>query len=160
MIVPITLFVLGQAAPSEARQFDFWVGEWDCVGRLSQGAGKWTETKARNTVRRILGGRVVEENFRMTGLVGRSHSVYNPQRKVWQQTWVDDSGSYIALSGGMQGKEMVLRTLPNPATPERGNRMVFADITPKAFRWRWEATTDGGKTWTLQWELNYRRRAR
>ena len=35
--------------------------------------------------------------------------------------------------------------------------MVFHHITKDAFTWDWEGTTDGGKTWKLLWQLDYRR---
>jgi hypothetical protein len=37
--------------------------------------------------------------------------------------------------------------------------MVFTDVKRDSFNWRWEATTDGGKTWTLAWRLAYKRKA-
>lgn len=124
---------------------------------MSQGPDKWQETRGHNMIRKILKGKIVEENFEMPGLVGRSVTAYNPQRKKWFQTWVDDGGAYIALSGGMQGKNMILTSIPGPKNPRAFSRMVFSDITPESFHWRWEGTKDAGKNWSLQWELNYRR---
>ena len=30
-------------------------------------------------------------------------------------------------------------------------------ITPDSFDWRYEATSDGGETWTVSWTLKYTR---
>jgi hypothetical protein len=36
-------------------------------------------------------------------------------------------------------------------------RMVFFDIEPDAFGWRWERSKDAGATWDLLWRIDYRR---
>ncbi|MDQ3929052.1 MAG: hypothetical protein M3328_07890, partial [Chloroflexota bacterium] len=41
--------------PQEARQFDFWLGEWDCTWGDGQ--------RGSNHVQAIMGGFVVLENF-------------------------------------------------------------------------------------------------
>lgn len=157
MLLPLSFAILLVGPIPAERQFDFWIGEWECSGRMNQGAGKWQETRGRNTIRKILKDKIVEENFEMPGFTGRSVSAYNATQKKWFQTWVDDGGAYIALTGGMRGKEMILSTAPVPQKPNAFSRMVFSQITEEGFRWRWEGTKDGGKSWTLQWELNYRR---
>ena len=156
-MVPLSLALIFAPDAAELRQFDFWVGDWECAGKMLQGPEKWQETKARNTIRKILGGKVIEENFRMVGLNGRSVSVYNPSQKRWFQTWVDDGGGYIPLSGAMDGKKMILNTRPAPGNPSAYSRMVFSDITRNGFLWRWEGTKDDGRNWTLNWELHYTR---
>ena len=142
-----------------AKQLDFWVGDWNCVGksRDEPGKDKWTDTVAKNHIERILGSKVIQENFTMEGLVGKSVSVYDEKAKVWRQTWVDDSGSYIALTGGMQDGKMILVTLPNKERPKASNRMVFDNVTKDSFDWNWEGSRDGGKTWNLSWHLHYTR---
>ena len=93
----------------------------------------------------------------MDGLNGMSVSVYSPAKKKWEQTWVDDQGSYFALSGEFKDGKMVLTTNPNPAAPKQFGRMTFHNITENSFTWDWEGTTDGGKTWSLNWQLLYKR---
>ena len=36
-------------------------------------------------------------------------------------------------------------------------RMVFANIRPEGFAWRWEASLDGGKTWRPELLIEYTR---
>jgi len=138
---------------------DFWVGTWDCVGRSKiPGKDGWSETKCANRIEKILGDKVIHENFENAGYAGQSWSVYNVQTKQWHQTWVDSQGAYIDLFGGLEKDKMILRTVVNPKKPKAFNRMVFSDITKNSFNWRWEGTKDGGKTWTTQWILDYKRR--
>jgi hypothetical protein len=38
-------------------------------------------------------------------------------------------------------------------------RMVFKNITRNEFDWSWESSTDGGKTWKVQWPIHYKRKS-
>jgi hypothetical protein len=150
-------------ATPEARQLDFWVGDWDLTGRLRTAEG-WRDTPATNRVRAILDGCVIEERFRMNaegGLRGVSVSVYDAPAAAWRQTWVDNQGGYLVFRGGMADGRMVLATAPAPQASGDTvvSRMVFHDITADRFVWDWERSTDNGRTWTLRWTLQYRRRA-
>ncbi len=112
----------------EIKQFDFWVGEWNLT---------WADTlHGTNLIEKIMDGCTLQENFydpRMK-YVGKSWSVYNPNKKEWQQTWVDNSGGYIALTGGKVGDSMVLTT-QKTATPtgKIKSRMVYYNIKPQSF---------------------------
>jgi hypothetical protein len=142
----------------EASQFDFWIGDWNIT---------YSDTlHASNHIEKIMGGCTVQENFNDPNgnYIGKSWSVYNKNYKMWQQTWVDNQGGYIALTGGMQGDSMVLitpeRTVPTniSATGKIIMRMVYHNIKPDSFEWDWEGSTDGGKTWKSNWHLNYQRK--
>lgn len=144
-------------APKEASQFDFWLGNWKCTGEAVAADGTRSKTEAENEIKKILGGKVVEENFTMGSFVGRSHSVYDATAGLWRQTWVDNSGSYIALTGKFEDGTMTLTTIPSVATPKRVQRMVFSKISKESFEWDWETSTDNGETWSLSWHLRYTR---
>ena len=134
----------------ETRQFDFWLGEWDV---------SWDGGRGTNSIRSILGGHVVEERFHAESppFEGMSVSVYNARRGLWQQTWVDDQGTYLDLSGGWRDGEMTLSTERlvdgKPATL----RMVFYNIAADQLDWRWERSTDGSE-WQILWQIRYQRR--
>ncbi len=141
----------------EASHFDFWVGEWiaewkDTDGNIQSGS---------NTITKGFDGCVIEENFSTSDntFIGRSLSMYNPLKKIWQQTWVDNSGSYLDFTGGMDSDKMILwRKAVNKAGKEITQRMVFTDITKDSFTWNWESSTDDGKTWILNWQILYTRK--
>ena len=80
---------------------------------------------------------------------------------MWQQTWVDNQGSYIALMGNYENGEMKLSTQPRKLQngKEMISRMVFYNIQPNNFDWRWEASTDNGSTWKTNWLIHYKRKA-
>lgn len=149
------------AAPAQpADLFDFWLGDWTVTWTNANGS----TGHGRNHVARILDGNVIEERFEQDAadppprLLGRSLSVLQTATGTWRQAWADNQGGYFSFTGSADGERRVFATgLGMGGDPLKGQRMVFKDIRPDAFTWDWEATVDGGKTWTLSWRLNYRR---
>jgi hypothetical protein len=147
-----------EAAPAAATTFDgteldFWLGDWDA---------RWGEVGVgTNRLTRILSDRVIREEFSGGGAVGHleglSLSVFDPDRRLWRQTWVDDQGGYLELVGDVvDGCFSFRRDAPEdgPATKQR---MVFRDVGPASFRWTWEISEDGGRTWSIRWDIAYTR---
>jgi hypothetical protein len=137
-------------------EFDFWIGDWTV---------RWTgpdqrELEGRNRVRRALDGCAIMEEFDGTPgspLKGISVSVYDPKRKVWKQTWVDNQASYLDFEGGFADGRMVLaRSTEVNGKPVR-QRMIFHGITRDAFTWDWQRSRDDGKSWETTWQLRYTR---
>jgi len=161
-VVAVTLSLIASGLPvCQANQtkaglengLDFWVGEWS----VTDTTPKAKSSTGTNVIQKLYGGKVIHESFKMGTFEGQSWSAYNPKLKVWQQTWVDNSGGYIAMTGQVMKGNMVIQTLKRATAPLVANRMVFTDVKPDSFNWRWEATKDGGKTWQLSWQLHYAR---
>jgi hypothetical protein len=167
-IFTITLFLLipgysfsqtqKPCSSEEAKQFDFWLGEWDLT---------WNDTMhGTNRIEKLWGDCVLQENFNDPGrnYSGKSWTVYNSNYKTWQQTWVDSQGGYIVLTGNKSGDSITLttaeRTVPEKISPTRKiiSRMVYHHITPTGFDWRWESSTDGGNLWKMAWLIHYKRK--
>jgi hypothetical protein len=139
---------------AEFKQIDFWLGKWDARWEGFPGipAGQGT-----NLITRTYDGCVTEEHFLGGPLKGHSVSTFSTRTKNWRQTWVDNEGSYIDLAGGPDGAgDFVLTTLPQSGTPA-ASRMLFTDIKPDSFTWRWQATRDG-KAWKDSWVIHYTRK--
>ncbi|MGZ3881719.1 MAG: hypothetical protein ACXVBF_10295 [Flavisolibacter sp.] len=143
----------------ESSQFDFWIGHWDLT---------WSDSlHGTNNVEKLFGNCTVHENFQdaKNNYLGQSWSVYNANYKYWQQTWVDNQGGYIALTGGMVGDSLILttavRTVPLSVSPSGKivSRMVYYNIKPGSFDWSWESSTDGGKAWKQNWLIHYKRKS-
>lgn len=139
----------------EASQFDFWLGDWELT---------WNDTShGTNHVLKIMDGCTVNENFYDPAMKysGSSWSVYNPQLKVWEQTWVDNQGGYIALTGSFENGMMTLTARPRklPNGKEIVSRMVFYNISHDTFDWRWESTKDAGASWQPNWLIHYKRKS-
>jgi hypothetical protein len=138
----------------DGTELDFWLGDWDV---------SWEGGHGTNRLERILEDRVIHERFEETddgsgGLVGESWSVFEPGRALWRQTWVDNQGGYLDLVGErVDGSFAFARGAPERG-PNAGQRMVFRDVTEGTFRWTWEFSEDDGATWSVRWEIAYRRR--
>jgi hypothetical protein len=55
-----------------------------------------------------LNGCVIEENFNGGSFKGKSVSIYSPIKKMWLQTWVDNSGGYLEFSGRFKNNNLTL----------------------------------------------------
>lgn len=146
----------------EFRQFDFWIGQWDITGRYRTSDSTWSEEGAASNIVTVeYNSCVIIENFRSTDfeLNGHSVSTYNKNRKIWQQTWVDNSGSYFDFTGGLDSAgQMALYTEREQGGKTIKYRMVFQNIKKNSLFWVWERSGDGGQTWYRMFELNYKRK--
>lgn len=148
---------------SEARQFDFWVGVWDLSWPAEQIGGEPGEkATGTNRIDKLFDQCAIEESFSTADgtFLGRSLSVYDTQKTMWRQTWVDNTGGYLLVSGAFDGNQMELRTVPTDREGETiVQRMVFRDIADDSLKWDWQGSRDGGNTWNDHWTINYQRRS-
>jgi hypothetical protein len=148
---------------SAARQFDFWLGEWDLTWPGEQsGLPAGQIGRGTNAITAILDSCVIQENFvdlAPNSLRGMSFSVYNKRLGKWQQTWVDNQGGYLDFVGEFKDGKMILS---RQATTKEGKeiiqRMVWHNIAKDQLDWNWEASEDGGKTWKVNWQIHYTRK--
>lgn len=158
-------FLLGTVAPlaaaqqpapcasSQHRQFDFWIGEWEVTDARGQRLGT-------NRIERILDGCVLYESWTSAGTSrGQSLNGWDPGDNKWHQTWMDNSGTVLMISGGIVNGEMVMegeRRLPDGTrTTERITWTPNADGT---IRQHWQSSRDTGMRWTTVFDGTYRRR--
>ena len=133
------------------RQFDFWVGKWDVFRPDGKVAGT-------NRIEKEYGGCVLHERYTTPGrYTGESLNSYDPARKVWHQTWVDNSGMLLLLEGQFNGKSMVLegKTLDN-AAKETKHRITWTPNADGSVRQLWEST-DAKGAWTVTFDGLYKR---
>lgn len=159
--VIFTSFALGQGekqkeppcSSPEAAQFDFWVGEWNLT---------WGDSgRGTNSIKKIMDGCVIEENFDGTPsiqLKGMSVSTFSKHLGKWQQTWLDNSGSYLDFIGGFQDGKMILSRELVIDGKELMQRMVWYNILENEFDWNWERSEDKGQTWKVLWKIHYKRK--
>lgn len=138
----------------QARQFDFWLGEWDLT---------WGEDgRGTNRIEAIWDGCVIVENFDATpsaSFKGMSVSTYNADLDQWQQTWVDSNGGYLDFVGGLTGDKMILSRNTVIKGQKLKQRMVWYNIGQNEMDWNWEKSEDEGETWRTLWHIHYRKKA-
>lgn len=141
----------------ESRQLDFWVGEWD-VTQTGAPAGA---NASRSRIESVENGCVIAEFYETpTGYAGRSYNAYEPNKKRWEQFWVDNVGGLHHYTGQARDGNMHYEaefTPPGASAPTR-NRMTFFNQGKDQVRQLGEQSTDGGKNWTVTYDLTYRRR--
>lgn len=162
-LVLISSFLVGLASvsaqqpkPCEGPNYnllDFWVGEWS----LTWGANK----TGINKVEKVLGGCVVEENFKgdpgIPDYYGKSISTYDATDGKWKQAWVDNSGGWLDFIGMKIGDEVHFSRKTKKNGVEILQRMRFYNITFRDFDWSWESSDNNGQTWKVEWAIHYER---
>lgn len=148
------LIAMGADAACESvayRDFDFWLGYWAVYTPDGTLAG-------HNQITAEYGGCVLHERYSTPGAFrGESLNSYDPGREQWHQTWVDNAGTLLLLSGRLEGKDMVL----SGTTKDREGDTIKHRIrwTPQAdgtVRQLWQQqSNDTG--WSTVFDGEYRR---
>jgi len=153
----------------EARQFDFWIGEWNVRNRQSPPAnpGAWYETgNATDRVYPVVHGCAIIEHWRGTtfqGFVtGFSVRAWNADSGQWDLVllWPSpEQPRFGELHGAFShGRGEFLARRGTPTGDTTITRFSFADITPTALRWQSENSNDGGASWSSTWIMEFSRR--
>ena len=149
-----TAFAQAPCSTPAHSQFDFWVGDWEVYSTTAD------TVVGHNTIKKILGGCVVEENWTGgTGFQGKSFNTYNVQDSTWNQVWVDMGGATYHFKGKFTDNVMQMKG----KSPGRNGQMVLFDMSyhPQedgAVRQIWKMSTDGGKNWNTAFDGMYRKK--
>jgi len=141
---------------SESRQFDFWLGDWNVV------TTRELTPAGRSHIERTIGNCVIWENWTslgQSGYSGKSYNIYNVDLKRWEQFWVDNRGDMIHFHGGLVDGVMDFSTdaVPQADGKTLTRRLRFYALGANRVRQFSQASTDGGKTWTDEYDFTYRR---
>ena len=141
----------------EARQFDFWIGQWDVNLRMIQPDATWKDSvKARVQIYRILGGKAILELWDSKTIKGFSLRYYDPAKKKWvlHLNW---PGKNQANLSSLEGAFRHGRGEFFSGRGKQVNRYTFCDITENSLRWDDAYSRDGGKTWNNNWIMEFSR---
>jgi hypothetical protein len=136
----------------ENRQFDFWLGDWQVHRPDGSFAGL-------NRITLEYGGCVVHEHY-ATGAAysGESLNTYDAARKMWHQSWVDDTGLLLLLDGHWDGKNMVMEgAAPGAGGVLTKQRITWTPNPDGSVRQFWQAA-DGKGGWTVVFDGHYTKR--
>lgn len=134
----------------EARQFDFWVGAWDVKTATGDLAGT-------NEIKTGAGKCVLVENWKDTqGGSGQSLNFYDFDTKHWNQIWVDANTQVTRFEGSFTDGAMRLQGERVLKSGQRVSvKMTLTPLPDGRVRQLGESTTDGGKTWNIDYDLFY-----
>jgi hypothetical protein len=130
----------------DAHAFDFWLGEWDVYDPDGKHVGRNSITAPYTT------GALAEHWRGDGGVEGHSLSSWDPERGCWHQTWIDSTGGMLLLDGGVREGAMVLTGVTADAT-----QRITWTVEGDGVRQLWEASKDGGSTWSVAFDGRYRR---
>lgn len=138
------------------RQFDFWIGEWDvqptAATRTPIGTG------ATSIIEKQLEGCVIQENWMPPGgTTGKSFNIFNRGTGQWEQYWVDQSGRITHYKGAFKDDGHLYYEAEQFGGKSKV-RMTFFNQGPNQVRQLGHISTDGGKTWTVSFDLTYVRK--
>ncbi len=146
--------------------FGQFVGDWDILEcRNLQPDGTWSVTRGELHWEWILDGTGVQdvwmwidEKTHKPIPLGTTVRFYDPKIDASHSVWICPTQGVVQKFVARQvGAEIVLEGRTNEGSPVK---WIFSDIKPESFRWRSEETRDSGKTWTLEEEMQIRRRHR
>ncbi|MDP9142083.1 MAG: hypothetical protein M3O62_14995 [Pseudomonadota bacterium] len=141
----------GPCSSSEHRQFDFWLGNWQ-VRKPDGGIA------GINRIESEYGGCVMHERYTTgRGYRGESLNIYDASRKLWHQTWVDNSGLLLILEGSFNGKSMVLEGQTAGDAQPTKHRITWTPNPDGTVRQLWESTDEKG-SWAVAFDGLYSKR--
>jgi hypothetical protein len=138
-----------------AREFDFWIGEWDVyVTGTNSFAGN-------SVIQQISGGCAILENWKSAFSEGKSLNFIDDSTHKWKQVWVGSypNGKQDFFNG--EYKDSVMRftfTTPDAQGRTLQGRFSFFNQGPNQVRQLNETSLDEGKTWNVSYDLTYKRK--
>jgi hypothetical protein len=135
------------------RAFDFWLGDWEVFTPNDKLAGT-------NKIVLMQDSCIIQENWisATPGYTGTSYNWYNSASKTWHQSWIDNQGGSLLLSGTHRDNQMILSS---EATPDgKGgqmiNRITWTDLGDGSVRQHWEVSRDQGETFKTAFDGLYK----
>ena len=145
------------AGVAEYHQLDFWIGDWDTFDSDTPK----DPSVARAHVDAIAEGCAIHELYEQNdGLIGDSILSYDPVRKQWQQTWVTNRGSIMAIVGDFKDGALVLQGevhLKNGTTVMQRVTWKHQNDGVREFA---VLSKDGGKSWAPSFDVLFRKHHR
>lgn len=136
---------------AEAKQFDFWIGEWDVTVN-----GQIVGT---NVIQQLEEGCLIMENWSGNGgSTGKSMNFYNPFTKKWRQTYMSNGQVVWEMAGEYKDGAMRYDGEINSPAGRVLTRVILYNQSPDKIRHTQDDSRDNGKTWTNVWDSVYVRR--
>jgi len=157
---PGTMPTNGEARDG-GHDFDFEIGTWHThLKRLLHpltGSTTWVEYDGTTVVRKIWNGRANLVELEVDGPAGHiealSLRLYNPDSHQWSLNFASSAGGTLNVPAvgefrNGRGEFYDQETLNGRAILVR---FVISDITPMSCRFEQAFSSDGGKTWEVNW---------
>lgn len=153
-----------------SHDFDFLFGTWQVrhrrLNRRLAGCTEWTGFDGTSSAHALLGGagNVDDNVLNLPGGPYRAATLraYDPATKQWAIWWLDGRQPHT-IDAPMIGRfEDGVGTFFADETFEGRPirvRFLWSRITPVSCRWEQAFSADGGRTWEINWEMDFTRTA-
>jgi hypothetical protein len=146
---------------AQARQFDFWVGEWDVFDTGTK------QLVGHSLIEIASGGCMILENWTAIGGPannGKSMNYVNPSTGKWEQLWIGSGGlsrnnpqKFVDGEYKDGAMRFVFEQYDKSGSKQSG-RFIFFNESADQVRQFNEVTNDIGKTWVTLYDLTYKRK--
>jgi len=149
------------------NDFDFLVGTWTSTQRrlrtVLSGSDEWYEFPGDLRCWSVLdgAGNVDEVTFPTLGYGGLTVRLHEPERGEWSIYWASGRSGGLTLPPqvgrfGDDGRGLFLADDLYEGRPVRV-AYIWSDITADSARWEQAFSPDGGKTWEVNWTMEFQR---
>lgn len=159
---------------STPHDFDFFVGQWNSRQRRLrqrlQGCTDWEAFDATVTMQKLPGGMANFDTFVAPawrpGWVGQTLRLFDPATARWSIHWFTNAGDGIEhetgglaapVVGGFDGDEG--RFEGDEVIDGRNVcvQFLWSRLRPDAARWQQAFSIDGGRSWEVNWTMDFQR---
>jgi hypothetical protein len=139
------------------HKLDFWLGDWE-VFDIKSGTKDGT-----NRIEKTLKGCAILESWTESADGSEGKSLFYVQRATgrWKQVWVEDSGGVKekSLQESFAGPGVRFQgEIPHKDGSSHLDRTTLQQISGGRVRQTIEISRDGGRSWQLVYDAEYRRR--
>ncbi|MDR7270181.1 hypothetical protein J2X20_002839 [Pelomonas saccharophila] len=147
--------------PGKPGDFDFLTGRWKILHHRRRN-GAWDVFEGEATVHAILGGICSVEELRIPArnFSGMGLRLLDVKKAQWSDFWVNGAAGEIGaqgLPGSFEGGAGIFQEESEEDGKPVIHRSVWDRSTPTGCRWQQAASRDGGKTWLMDWSMDWTR---
>ena len=105
---------------------------------------------------------IIQENWTSVNgkFSGTSYNFYDAHNEQWHQTWVDNQGGNLQLSGYLENGSMVLRS--SEVMNQKGvpiyHRITWTPNDDGSVRQHWESSPNSSDQWSSLFDGLYKRK--
>jgi hypothetical protein len=156
-----------QALSNAQSDFDFFIGRWNVRNRRLRerlkGSTEWDEFDGTVVARPLWGGHGNVDEYEARapfGLIqGMTVRLYNRRSGQWSLTWANRDNGVLdtPMIGGFRDGRGEFYDQEMFEGRSIYVRYVWSDITKASCRWEQAFSPDGGKTWEVNWIMEFTR---
>lgn len=148
------------------NNFNFLVGNWTVANRRLRerlvGCQEWDEFESSSVAWNLLDdGAQVDQFTFPDGTTALTLRLLDPQRQEWSLRWAASTDGVLLPPVIGRFDEHGVGTFygddEHQGTPVRV-RYVWSDITENSARWEQAFSTDGGRSWEINWTMHLTRK--